>query len=159
MKNLSTWLLVCFMTMFLGFRVVVTFLYEFKIDFMGIVPLNSQYEIVLLFITLLCILLIVKRKMIGALVYLLSYGMYFGIDAFSKISILIEKGTIPLGESLATIISIIGIILPIIVMIDLLVDKGRKAHPVDKKTDWFYKNKEFDRKLDDRSDKNNYRTM
>lgn len=28
-----------------------------------------------------------------------------------------------------------------------------------KKTDWFYKNEEFDRKLDDRADKNNYRTL
>ena len=42
---------------------------------------------------------------------------------------------------------------------DLLLDKNRKENPKDKKTDWFYKNEEFDRKLDDRADKNNYRTM
>ena len=30
---------------------------------------------------------------------------------------------------------------------------------VDKKTDWFYKNEQFDRKMDDRADKNNYRTL
>ena len=41
----------------------------------------------------------------------------------------------------------------------MLMDKNRTNHPVDKKTDWFYKNEEFDRKLDDRADKNNYRTM
>jgi len=41
----------------------------------------------------------------------------------------------------------------------LLLDKGRKANPKDKKTDWFYNNEQFDRKLDERSDKNNYRTL
>ena len=56
-------------------------------------------------------------------------------------------------------ISIIGIILPIAVLADLLLDKGRKANPKDKKTDWFYNNEQFDRKLDERSDKNNYRTL
>ena len=40
-----------------------------------------------------------------------------------------------------------------------LLDKNRKLNPKDKKTDWFYQNEEFDRKLDDRADKNNYRTM
>jgi len=30
---------------------------------------------------------------------------------------------------------------------------------VDKQTDWFYKNKEYDRKLDERADKNQYRTL
>ena len=28
----------------------------------------------------------------------------------------------------------------------------------DKKTVWFYGNEEFDRKMDDRADRNNYRT-
>ena len=55
--------------------------------------------------------------------------------------------------------SIIGIILPLIVLIDLLLDKNRKENPKDKKTDWFYQNEQFDRKLDDRADKNNYRTI
>ena len=54
---------------------------------------------------------------------------------------------------------ILKIIIPIAVLIDLLLDKGRMAHPVDKKTDWFYKNEQFDRKMDDRADKNNYRTL
>ena len=34
-----------------------------------------------------------------------------------------------------------------------------KNNPKDKKTDWFYDNEQFDRKLDERADKNNYRTM
>ena len=43
--------------------------------------------------------------------------------------------------------------------IKVLLDKNRKNNPKDKKTDWFYQNEEFDRKLDDRADKNNYRTL
>ena len=45
------------------------------------------------------------------------------------------------------------------VLFEMLIEKNRMAHPVDKKTDWFYKNEEYDRKLDDRADKNNYRTL
>ena len=45
------------------------------------------------------------------------------------------------------------------VLLDLLMDKNRKNHPKDKKTDWFYDNEQFDRKMDERADKNNYRTL
>ena len=56
-------------------------------------------------------------------------------------------------------ISLLGVALPIAVLLDLLLDKNRKAHPKDKKTDWFYANEKFDRQLDERADKNNYRTL
>ena len=96
----------------------------------------------------------------GALIYLLAYGMYFGTDVVSKVGLLIEDSSqLSASGYLGLIISFIGIILPIAVLLDLLADKGRKAHPTDKKTDWFYKNEQYDRKLDDRADKNNYRTM
>ena len=55
--------------------------------------------------------------------------------------------------------SLIAVILPIVAVFDILFDKSRKANPKDKKTDWFYKNEQYDRKLDERSDKNNYRTL
>ena len=64
-----------------------------------------------------------------------------------------------MGQSADLMLSIIGIIIPLAVLIDLLLDRGRKEHPVDKKTDWFYKNEKFDRELDERADKNNYRTL
>lgn len=124
----------------------------------GITPINSNYEIILLFVTLLCMILVVKRKLAGALIYLLGYGSYFGVDLFNKLPSLMQGG-VNLANSLAVMISLIGIILPIAVLLDMLADKARKIHPVDKKTDWFYKNEQFDRKLDDRADKNNYRTM
>ena len=151
MKNFSTWLLVCFAVMYWVFRIIVALMSQLNQEFF-IQPFNITMEIALLFIVLIALIFIVKRKMIGALIYLLGYGMYFGSDIVSKMLILIEDYT-----SLA--ISLIGIIIPIAILLDLLADKNRKAHPKDNKTDWFYNNEQYDRKLDDRADKNNYRTM
>ena len=57
------------------------------------------------------------------------------------------------------IASTIGIAVALFAFLNISVDKNRAAHPTDKKTDWFYKNEQYDRKLDDRADKNNYRTL
>ena len=165
MKNFSTWLLACFMVMFWAFRVVVTLMAQLNQDFGGIVPINETLEIILLFVTLVCIILIVKRKLVGALIYLLIYGLYFGTDVFNGISMMISNSSsesasiLPATSFMNLFVSFIGVILPIAVLLDMLVDKGRKNHPKDKKTDWFYTNEQFDRKLDDRADKNNYRTL
>ena len=161
MKNFSTWMLVMFMVLFWGFRVVVTLMTQMGKDLGGMSPLNAQMEIILSFIVLICLILIVKRKMLGGLIYLLGYGMYFGVNIFNYAMALIEQQTENLGVSIhmSAFISLLGIILPVAILLDLLVDKGRKANPKDKKTDWFYKNEQFDRKLDERADKNNYRTL
>ncbi len=160
MKNFSTWLLACFMVMFWAFRAVVTLMAELHQDFGGIVPLNKTLEIILLFVVLVCIVLVVKRKMVGSLIYLLSYGMYFGTDILKNINTIIEvEGQLPATTFMNLFVSFIGIILPVAVLLDMLVDRNRKNNPKDKKTDWFYKNEKFDRQLDDRADKNNYRTL
>lgn len=160
MKNFSTWLLACFMVMFWAFRAIVTLMAELHQDFGGIVPLNKTLEIILLFLVLVCIVLVVKRKMIGALIYLLSYGMYFGTDILKNVNIIIgAEGQLPVATFMNLFVSFIGIILPVAVLLDMLVDRNRKNNPKDKKTDWFYKNEKFDRQLDERADKNNYRTM
>ena len=157
MKNFSTWMLVMFMVMFWVFRVIVAVMPELGTTLGGIAPLNQNLEIILSFVALVCIVLIVRRKLIGALIYLLAYGMYFGVDVINNIQTVLNGAS--METALNVFISIIGIILPIAVLADLLLDKGRKANPKDKKTDWFYNNEQFDRKLDERSDKNNYRTL
>ena len=157
MKNFSTWMLVMVMVMFWVFRVIVAVMPEFGTTLGGIAPLNQNLEIILSFVVLVCIVLIVRRKLIGALIYLLAYGMYFGVDVINNIQRVLNGAS--METALNVFISIIGIILPIAVLADLLLDKGRKANPKDKKTDWFYNNEQFDRKLDERSDKNNYRTL
>ena len=163
MKNFSTWMLVMFMGMFWMLRIAIAFCYGLGGDFGGMTPFNETLEIILIFVVLLCMILIVKRKMVGALIYLLSYGIYFGANLTTGISTLIsassEVSIAEMGTYLNTFVSLVGIILPIAVILDLLMDKGRKANPKDKKTDWFYKNEKFDRELDERADKNNYRTL
>ena len=159
MKNFSTWLLVCFMVMFWVFRIMVALMAQLHQEFF-ITPFDLTMEIILLFVVLACLILVVKRKMAGALIYLFAYGMYFGSDVATKLSALFEDASqLGLNDYTALIISLIGIILPIAVLLDLLADKNRKAHPKDKKTDWFYKNEQYDRKLDERADKNHYKTM
>lgn len=160
MRNFSTWLLVMFVAMFWGFRAIVAVMSQIGQDLGGIVPFNLTMEIILLFFVLICIILIVKREMAGALLYLAVYGIYFGTDLFSKLSVVMEDAeSLPVDAFANMFVAFLGIILPIAVLIDLLADRHRKANPKDKKTDWFFKNEKFDRKLDERADKNNYRIM
>ncbi len=161
MKNFSTYLLVMFMIMFWISRIIVAVAAEMNMNFGGLTPLNLQMEIALLFITLVCIIMVIKRKLVGALIYLLAYGMYFGVDILNNIQTLLVavEGEVNISIYFNLFMSVIGMIISIAVLLDMLADKGRKAHPKDNKTDWFYDNEQFDRKLDDRADKNNYRTM
>lgn len=159
MKKFSTYLLVMFMIIFWIVRIIVTLSAQFGKDFIGMVPMNETFEIAILFATLLCLVLVVKRKLIGALLYLTLHAIYFGGDVTNKLNIMTNNQTLTLAQSSELMFSILGLILPLAVLIDLLLDKNRKNNPKDEKTDWFYKNENFDRKLDERADKNNYRTM
>ena len=159
MKKFSTYLLVVFMMLFWILRIIITLASQLGKSFMGVVPMNETFEIAILFLTLLCVVLIVKMKMIGSLLYLTIHAIYFGGDVTNKLNILARNETLTLTQSTEFMYSLIGIILPLAVLLDLLLDKNRKMNPKDEKTDWFYKNEQFDRKLDDRADKNNYRTM
>ena len=159
MQKLSSYLLVIFMIMYWGLRIIITLSAQLGGNFVGVVPINMTFEIILLFAFLLCVILVIKRKVIGAALYLALYGIYFGGDLTEKLRIITSGETLTMDQMACGFFSLIGIILALAVLIDLLFDKGRKVHPVDKKTDWFYKNEQFDRELDDRADKNNYRTL
>ena len=140
MRNFSTWLLVMFMGLFWIFRIGVALMTQAGKDFGGVVAFNETLEIILLFVVILCMVLIVKRKLVGALIYLLAYGMYFGSNLMQNVSMMMQGNTLAAGDYLTVFVSLIGIIIPLAVTIDLLADKNRKAHPKDKKTDWFYAN-------------------
>ena len=161
MKNLSSWLIAIFAFMFWGFRVVTTILYSLGTEFIA-EPIDLTMEIALLFITFICICFITQRKLLPTIIYLIAHLAYYGIYLYQNITTLIsEAGLVNggLNNYLSILIAFIGILIPIAAFFDVLLDKNRKAHPVDKQTDWFYKNKDYDRKLDDRADKNQYRTM
>lgn len=157
MKNLSSWLIAIFAFMFWGFRIITTVLYSLGTEFVA-VPIDMTMEIVLLFITFVCICFIAKRKLLPTIIYLIAHGMYYGYYLYQNITGIIN-GTGSLDSYMSLLVAFVGIIIPIAAFFDVLLDRNRKAHPVDKQTDWFYKNKEFDRKMDDRADKNQYKTL
>jgi len=157
MKNFSSWLIMMFAFMFWGFRLIGTVLYSIGSEFM-FVPSDLVMEVALLFISFICICFFAKRRLWASIIYLAGHFLYYGSSFLSHFSQIIEN-TLDINLYMATFLELIGLILPVAALFDVLVDKNRKAHPKDKKTDWFYKNKDFDRKLDERADKNNYRTL
>ena len=161
MTNFSTWLLAIFMVMFWLFRAIVALCTQFSIDLLGIVAYDFNMEVIIAFITFICILLVVKRKMLGSLLYLMIYGVYFGEHFIANlITILQGQTTITVDLSLNLISDLVGIALAIFVLFDMLVDKGRKANPIDRKTDWYFKNEKYDEELkarDQREDQNEYK--
>lgn len=150
MKNLTTYLFVIFMVMFWVFRIIVAFCYNLGIDFITI-PTDLTFEIILLFLTFLSLILVIKRSILGGIIYLIGNGLYFGTSIFNAIT---SEAQINYTD---LVFAVLGILLPILVLFDLFLDQNRKDHPVDKKTDWFYKNKDFDRKYDERADRNQYK--
>lgn len=155
MRSMASYLLLFFMIMFWIFRLVVSFTTSLGID-IGFIPINMNLEIILLFVTLVAIALVGKRMLIGATIYLIAYGGYFGFYLYNIVMGIIE-GTTTLTDYSNTLAAFIGVVLPLAVFFNMLIDKNRTNHPVDKKTDWFYKNEEYDRKLDERVDQNQYR--
>ena len=143
--------------MFLLLRLVGTVVTSLGNEFM-FEPTNITMEVALLFITFFCICFIIKRKIVASLIYLVAHFLYYG-PSFVTHFMSIMNGTVSLNEYMGVFFEFIGLVLAIAAMLDVLLDKNRKAHPTDKKTDWFYQNEEYDRKLDDRADKNNYRTL
>lgn len=156
MKTLADWLVVIFMFMFWVFRVVVEYMYSTGRTFF-VTPINETTEIILLFVTLFCIFLVIKREHIGGIIYFISYALYFGADLYENIKVMFDNnGDLSNITGYSNIFfSAVAIILSLIVMIDLLADHLKK--PDDKKTEWFYNNKDLDRKVDEREDKNHYR--
>ena len=159
--SFSTIIIVMFMVMFWMFRAIVAVCTQYSIDLNGVVAYNMNLEIIISFIVLLCILLVIKRKLIGGLAYVLVYGLYYG-EHFVETMVVLSKGaeTLSINLSMNLICDFIAIILAFFCIFDLLVDKNRKANPKDRKTDWYFNNKEYDDELakrDDREDKNEYK--
>ena len=155
MRTFANWMIAMFMIMYWGFRVVVAYQAANYADFF-VKPINLTVEIILLFVTVVCIVLVFKRKLIGGIIYFLSYLAYFGTDLIQTVIPVFSGEAVEL-EAMSAFTSFLGIVLAFAVFLDLAVDKGRK--PKDKKTDWFYTNKDYDRDYDDRADRNNYRTL
>ena len=155
MTSLFSYLLTAFGGLFWLLRVVVAITYTVGADF-PIVPLDFNTEIILLFVTIIAMVLIIKRNIIGALIYFVAYGWYFGNDLYNNVINIINGQALGV-DYLSVFISFIGVLIPFLTVMDIFLNKERKGSTKDKKTDWFYENEEYTRKLDERADKNQYK--
>lgn len=161
MSNFSTWMIAIFMIMFWIFRAIVALCTQYSIDFLGLVAYDFNFEVIILFATIICIVLVIKRKMIGSLIYLVMYGAYFGEHFIANLLPFFQgTATLTMDLSMNLIADLVAIVLALFSVVDMLVDKGRKTNPIDKKTDWYFKNEKYDKELkerDQREDKNEYK--
>ena len=157
MKNFSSWIIAIFGFAFWAVRLIGTVCYSIGSEFL-FEPSDLTMEVALLFITVICLCFIMKRRLWAALIYLVAHGIYYTPTLITHLTNVINN-TAEIETYTVIFFELVGIALPIAAVFDVLLDKNRKAHPTDKKTDWFYKNEQFDRKLDERADKNNYRTL
>lgn len=156
-RTMSHYLIIMFMVMLLIFRFVVLFTTVIGIDF-PITVANENFEIVMLLISLVCIILFTKTKLSGAIIYLVASFAYYGPE-FIKLLPVAMDGAITMEMATQIIVLLVELVIPIFALFILIYDKKQEINPVDKKTDFFYKGDQYDRKYDDRADKNNYRTM
>lgn len=157
MQKFSTWMIIALDVIFWLLRVIAAYTYAMGIDFM-IQPIDMNMEITMIFVALFSFILIVKRKFLGTVIYMIGYFGYFGVALFNNLQQMMTVGGM-IDDYVNVLFSLIGVALPLFTFLDLLLDKNRQLHPTDKKTDWFYRNKKYDMQKDERVDKNNYRTL
>ena len=155
MTSLFSYLLTFFGVAFWFFRAIVTLLYQLDREFFA-QPINVTFEIIVLFATLPCILLVVKRNIVGAAAYMGIYVTYFGTTLYEAILGAQATG-LNIVNSANMLCTVIGVIIPILTFLDILFNKNRSMGKDNKKGDWFYKNENFDREFDERADRNQYR--
>lgn len=156
-RTMSHYLIIMFMVMLLIFRFVVLFTTVLGIDF-PIKATNEKFEIASIFITLVCIILFTKTKLLGGIIYLALSLVYYGPE-FIKILPTALEGAVSMDNVIQIFVLMVEMLVPIFAFFILLYDKKQEKKPVNKKTDFFYQNEAYDRKYDERADKNNYRTM
>ena len=153
--SIYSYLLTILGIMFWIFRAVVTALYTCGTSFI-VEPLNATWEIALVFASIPCVILVLKRNIIGAALYVAIYVSYFGTALYNSINHV--ANTLNVNGTIDLLMSIIGVVIPILTFIDILLNKNRKALVGGKNdTDWYYKNKDYDRQFDERADRNQYK--
>ena len=155
MISLLSYLTTIFAGLFLLTRTAIAICYTLGIE-IGILPLDFNTEVVLLFLSLVCIIFIIKRNVIGAIIYFAANGMYFGNDLLTTFTALSNNESISINY-FSLILSIFGVVIPTFTVVDILINKERKGSSKDGKTDWFFGNKDYDRKHDKRADENQYK--
>lgn len=153
--SLFSYLITIFSVMFWFFRAIVCLMASMSRSFVC-QPMNLNIEIGVLFATLPCMFLIFKRNLIGATVYFGIYGAYFGTAIYNYISMIQEAGN-GLVVDLNLLVNVLGIVIATLTFLDILLNKNRRNFGLDQKTNWFYNNEKYERELDSRADKNQYK--
>lgn len=139
------------------FRAIITAMYTSGNAFL-VQPLNTNIEIAVIFATIPCMILVFKRNIIGAAGYMGIYVAYFGTAVYNTLNNIVSEQGLNAGNSIDLFISILCIIIPVLTFFDILINKHRKSIIGGRKsTDWYYKNDEYDRKFDERADRNQYK--
>ena len=120
--------------------------------------LNLNIEIIVIFATLICFLFVIKRNLIGAAFYFGINGAYFGTALYNSLMKItdVEYG-LATNTTLDLLFAVMGILIPLFTFLDILINKNRKNTTLNSKVGWFYDNEQFDRKFDERADRNEYK--
>ncbi len=161
MFSLFSYLITILGVMFWFFRAIICFMISNNTE-VAFTTYNLTMEIILLFVTVPCFVLIFKRNLIGATVYFGAYGAYFGTAIYELLSstqgITGVTDTAGVVDMTNLLVYAFGIVIPLLTFIDILVNKNRNRFNGDKKTDWYYKDEKYEREYDERADRNQYRT-
>ncbi|MGP1608443.1 MAG: hypothetical protein ACTTGJ_01140 [Clostridium sp.] len=114
----------------------------------GIVSPNQEIEIFVILITLISIVMVIKRKLFFAAIYLATYFAFFGVYILKML-----EGSM---DSKNFVVYMLGIAIALFNFLDVLLNKNRKVGQ-NKKGEWFYGNDKYEREYDDRADTNQYK--
>ncbi len=153
--SLFSYLITFLGILFWFFRAIATLLFQLDVSFFA-QPINTNTEIAVLFITLPCMVLIIKRNIVGAAIYFAVYATYFGTALYNTI-MTVGFGGLDIASSANLLFTVIGVILPALTFLDVLLNKNRTLGNGKKREDWFYANKDYDRQFDERADRNQYK--
>lgn len=159
MKSLISWFVAFWLIIFWCFRIAITISEQYGNSLGGFLVFDKTLEIIMLFVSLICFILIFKRKLSGIIIYLIGYGYYFGKYIFGTgvLALIDEQFDMIIIQNMA--VAIIGILLGFFELFDMLIERAKKKNYSDNKTDWFFKDKKYERKFDDRADKNQYKIL
>lgn len=158
MKDLKSWLLLFFGILFWIFRIIVAIYTQSEETFGGFVAFDLKIEIILLFVTVLSFIFIAKRNILGGILYTVTYCYYFGGYFITNVVlVLVEGNQVDNAVMQNGLVSLVGVLISVCTLFDIFFEKMKKKKYSDSKTDWFFNNKDTDRQMDDRADKNQYK--
>ena len=101
-----------------------------------------------------CIVLIVKRNIVGPTVYLGMSFAYFGSSIYERI---MAGAGLDILANMDVILEFCGILIPLFMFFDILFNKNKMNFAEARKTEWYFGTDKYDRQYDERADRNQYK--